>query len=168
MISNAYAKAYTEVLEIFKYFPEEEYLKLPKEKIEFYESNRDKAYNFTINPEIDLSKQNISKEARAIIVTIFRDYYATEEQKKVINDILELNQRKDEEEKRRKYNPEDIFKNNTNLENKNTIQIEKDNNKIENKINLKSDSSDNIQLIEYKTSFFEKFKNFLYHILHIN
>ena len=32
MISNTYAKAYTEVLEIIKYFPTEEYEKIPSEK----------------------------------------------------------------------------------------------------------------------------------------
>ena len=42
---------------------------------------RNKNYEFTINPEISLTEQNISKEASAIIVTIFRDYFATEEQK---------------------------------------------------------------------------------------
>ena len=48
MINTIYAKAYTEVLEIIKHFPEEEYNKIPKEKIEFYKANRDKNYNFTI------------------------------------------------------------------------------------------------------------------------
>lgn len=35
MINSKYAKAYTEVLEIIKYFPQEEYDKIPKEKIAF-------------------------------------------------------------------------------------------------------------------------------------
>lgn len=81
MINTIYAKAYTEVLEIIKHFPEEEYNKIPKEKIEFYKDNKDKDYVFVINPEIDLSEQNISPEANAIIVNLFRDYFATEEQK---------------------------------------------------------------------------------------
>ena len=38
MINSTYSRAYTEVLEIIKYFPEEEYSKIPKEKIEFYNS----------------------------------------------------------------------------------------------------------------------------------
>ena len=42
MINSMYAKAYTEVLEIIKYFPEEEYVKIPKEKIEFYKNNMDR------------------------------------------------------------------------------------------------------------------------------
>ena len=81
MINNKYARAYKEVLEIIKYFPEEEYNKIPKEKIEFYKENMDKDYDFTIDPLIDLSEQNISREANAIIVNFFMDYYATEEQK---------------------------------------------------------------------------------------
>mgnify|MGYP007072994665 FL=1 len=33
---NTYSKAYTEVFEIIKYLPKEEYNKIPKDKIEFY------------------------------------------------------------------------------------------------------------------------------------
>ena len=44
-MNNNYSKAYTEVLEIIKYFPEEEYSRIPKEKIDFYKKNMDKNYN---------------------------------------------------------------------------------------------------------------------------
>jgi len=111
MINSTYAKAYTEVLEIIKYFSKQEYEKIPKEKIEFYKKNRDKNYNFKINPTIDLDKQNISKEANAIIINLYKDYYATEEQKIKIDQILKLNQEKKEQEKLEKYNPDNIFKN---------------------------------------------------------
>lgn len=155
MINSTYAKAYTEVLEIIKYFPQEEYNKIPNEKIEFYKNNMDKDYVFFINPEIDLSKQNISSEANAIIVNLFTEFYATEEQKAKIKDILNINQQKEEQEKKEKYNPDDIFKN------KREKQILEDNEEIpENNINT--------ALIEYKESFFVRFKNFIFKILHIN
>lgn len=112
MVNKAYAKAYTEVLEIISYFPQEEYNKIPKEKIVFYKENMDRDYKFTINPEIDLAEQNISKEASAIIITIFRDYFATTEQKEKLEEIIRLNEKKSEIEKREKYNSNDIFKNN--------------------------------------------------------
>ncbi len=150
MINNIYAKAYTEVLEILKYFPEEEYKKIPVEKINFYKSNMDKDYQFTINPEIDLANQNISKEANAIIVSLYRDYYATEEQKVKINEILDLNQKKEELEKRRNYNPDNIFTNNQ--------QVNKDTK------NLKATT----QLMEYKENFFVRFKKFIFKLLHID
>lgn len=147
MISNIYASAYVEVLEIIKHFPEEEYVKIPKEKIEFYEKNKDKNYIFTINPEIDLAKQNISPEANAIIVNLYIDYYATEEQKVKIKEILELNQKKEEQVKKEKYNPDNIFENINKQEN---------------------DNDSNTKIIEYKESFFTRFKKFIFKILHIS
>lgn len=109
---NTYAKAYTEVLEILKYFSEEEYSKIPQEKIEFYKNNMDKNYNYNINPNIDLSKQYISKEANAILITLFRDYFATENQKKTLNNLLNQNQNKLENIRREKYNSNNIFSKN--------------------------------------------------------
>ena len=109
---NTYAKAYTEVLEILKYFSEEEYSKIPQEKINFYKNNMDKNYNYNINPNIYLSKQYISKEANAILITLFRDYFATESQKKTLNNLLNQNQNKLENIRREKYNSNNIFSKN--------------------------------------------------------
>ena len=150
MIKAAYAKAYTEVLEIIKYFPKIEYDKIPSEKIEFYENNMDKEYIFTINPEIDLSEQNISPEANAIIINLYTDYFATEEQKSKIIDVLKENKQREELEKREKYDPNNIFKKN--------IQEEK----IE-----ESSSKEEVALVEYKETFFKRFINFMKNIFHI-
>ncbi len=149
MTNNRYSKAYKEVLEIIKHFPEKEYNKIPKEKIEFYKDNMDKTYEFTINPEMDLSNQNISKEANAIIVALFQDYFATDEQKEKINEILRLNEQKEENEKRKKYNPNDIFKNINNNERNQQNDIQE------------------TALVEYKENFFVKFKNFIIKLLHL-
>ena len=148
MINNIYAKAYTEVLEIISHFSRDEISKIPAEKIEFYKANRDKDYQFKINPEMDLSEQNISKEANAIIVTLFRDYYATEEQKNRIKEILELNQLKEEKEKELKFNSDNLFKK------QESIALEK--------------TPLNLQLVECKETFFTKFKNFILKLLHIS
>ena len=45
-MGNNYEKAYTEILEILKYIPKEEYERIPKEKILFFEENCDKNYEF--------------------------------------------------------------------------------------------------------------------------
>ena len=154
MFNSTYSRAYKEVLEIIKYFPKEEYNKIPEEKIEFYKNNMDKDYVFTINPEIDLSEQNISKEANAIIINLFSDYYATEEQKVKIKELLDLNQKKEEQEKREKYNPDNLFKNKYE---KLTVKTNED----------VTENNANTALIEYKESFFTRFKNFIFKILHI-
>ena len=149
-MNNKYAKAYKEVLEIIRYFPEEEYNKIPKEKIEFYQNNMDKDYEFTINPELDLEDQNISKEANAIIVALFQKYFATEEQKEKIKKILELNEIKAEKEKKEKYNSEDLFKNSKRIK------------------NIEQTSIPETSLVEYKENLFNKFKKFILKLLHIN
>lgn len=111
MISKNYSKAYTEILEMIKHLPENEYNKIPKEKIEFWERNKDNKYKFIINPQIELEKQNISIEANSIIVTIFRDYFATDLQKEKLKIILEQNENKYQEQLREKYNPDNLFEN---------------------------------------------------------
>ena len=110
-MNNEYSKAYTEVLEIINHFSEDEYKKIPKEKIDFFEKNKDKDYYFQINPNADLAEQNISQNANAILVTLFRDYFATDRQKEVLKNLLQQNQEKIEIEKQKKYNPNNIFNN---------------------------------------------------------
>lgn len=149
MMSNNYAKAYKELLEIIKHFPLDEYNRIPIDKIKFYEENMDKNYNFTINPNIDLSEQNILKETKALIVTLYEDYFATEEQKEKINEILKLNQKKVEQEKRKKYNPQDLFETNKAIE-----KVQKNN-------------EQKTVLIQYKENFFIRFKNYILKLLHI-
>ena len=109
MINN-YPKAYKEVLEIIKYLPKEEYERIPKEKIEFFEKNCDKEYNFIFNISKTLEEQEFLRETNAIIVTLFRDYFATDTQKEKLERILVENEQKYQEELRKKYNPDDIFK----------------------------------------------------------
>ena len=102
MLTKEYKMAYKEVIEILKHVPEDDVQKIPKEKIEFYKNNMDKDYVFIINPKIDLSEQNVSQEAKAVIVNLYRDHFATEKEKVKIKEILDLNQRK--ERRIRKYN----------------------------------------------------------------
>lgn len=117
MIASKYAKAYTEVVAVLNNLADEEYSKIPKQEIEFYKNNMDKEYKYTLDPEKSLSEQNISIEANAILVAIFRDYFASEKQKETLNKILVDNQKKAEKEKEQKYNPYNIFSK-TNEENK--------------------------------------------------
>ena len=109
-MENSYAKAYTEVLEVLKYIPKEEYSKIPNDKIEFFKAHMDKDYTFFINPEIDLAEQNISIKANAVLVDLYLEFFATEEQKVMIEKKLEQNQLEEETEKRERYKPNDLFK----------------------------------------------------------
>lgn len=146
---TAYKRAYTEVIEIIKYFPNEEYAKIPLEKINYYKENMDKDYNFQINPNIELEKQNISREANAILVTLFNDYFATDRQKEILNNLLKQNQQILEELKQEKYNPNNLF-----MQSKTQQQ---------NKVTIQENNSEN-SLIGIKENFFNKFINFIKNI----
>ena len=112
MISVEYANAYSEVLEILKYISKEDYEKIPNSKIEFFETNYNKDYIFKYNPNKTLDEQNVSKTAKAIIAILFRDYWATEIQKEKIISKQNYDRMKLEEERKARYNSNNLFKNN--------------------------------------------------------
>jgi hypothetical protein len=91
-MNSTYAKAYTEVLEILNHLSIKEYNRIPKEKIEEFSKYKDKNYKFVFDENLPINKQNISKEVNAIIITLFREYFATDEQKIKLQKILYLNE----------------------------------------------------------------------------
>lgn len=147
-MTDLYRRAYTEVIEILKYLPEEEYSKIPIERINFYKENMDKNYDFKFDSNIELEKQNISKEANAVFVLLFNDYFANNKQKEILKKLLKQNELKLEKEKREKYNPDNLFNSNTNQE------------KLEDKIEEKENRQENV-LIEYKEPLWKKIINFI-------
>lgn len=113
-MTNSYARACTEVLVLLKYYLEDnDYNRIPKDVIAFYEKNKDINYQYEVDASLPLEEQEISEKANAIIITIFRDYFATEMQKEKLENILINNDKIIEEQKRQKYNPDNLFKNNT-------------------------------------------------------
>lgn len=104
-----YAIAYKEVFEILKYIPNADYNKIPKEKIELYKTMQDKNYNFKYNPSKTLDEQNVSKRAKAIIGLLFRDYWATPEQREKIIRVQQQERIRIEKERQEKYKPNELF-----------------------------------------------------------
>ncbi len=146
MVSEEYAIAYKEVNEILKYIPKDDYEKIPKVKINLFETLSKKDYEFTYNPDLTLDEQNVSRRAKAIIAILFRDYWATEEQRKKIISRQNYERNLIEEEKRKKYDPNNIFKNN----------VEE---KIESDTSAEDVATSPLPSIK-KETFFDKFLNF--------
>lgn len=142
-------KAYVEVLEILKYIPMSDYNKIPSEIIENIQLNANKEYKYRVTHFDDFQEQEMLKETETILAVLFRDYWATEEQRKKILDKEKHDFNVLEEEKRKIYNPDNIFK--------------KNNNNIETTENKRTNL-----LIKYKESFFTKLKKFILKVLHIN
>ena len=132
MIDN-YPKAYKEVIEILKYVPQESVDKIPEKTIDMFKVKMDKNWNFKVDINKPFEEQELLEETKAIFANIFRDYWATPEQKESIETREKYELEKIDEEKRKKYNPNDIFKNNKfqevdeNTENNLPIEVKKEN-----------------------------------------
>lgn len=96
-------KAYTEVLEILKLISRDDYEKIPKYIIENMEKEKDISYKYEVSYIDDFQKQKMLKETEAILAVFYREYWATEEQKKKIQEIEILERKIAEEEKIKKY-----------------------------------------------------------------
>ncbi len=105
MVNVEYKIAYNEVLEILKHISKEEYNKIPQNIIKTFKLNASSENNFRYNPNKTLQEQNVSETTRTIIAILFRDYWATNEQKEKIISVQNK-----EREKIEKYNTDAIFK----------------------------------------------------------
>lgn len=146
MKNMEYANAYSEVLEILKYISKEDYDKIPKNRINMFKASSNKNYKFHYNPELTLDEQKVSKRAKAIIAILFRDYWATQEQKIKIVKKQNYDLEKIENEKREKYKTDNLFKSNKNMEK--TVQD------LEQK-----------EIVQYKKSLFARIKEKLQKLL---
>ena len=107
--AKKYKRANSEILEIIKYLPLKEYKMIPQDKIDFYERNKDQSYNFNYDPQKSLNEQNVLRETKALIVALFRDVFATEEQKEKLKIVLSQNEQKYQEELSKKYTYDGLF-----------------------------------------------------------
>jgi len=106
-----YAKSYTEIIEILKYFSQEDLRKIPKQIIENYFENMNKTYKFSYNPNLKLEEQNISKLTLILFANLYIDYLSTENEKEFIERRDKEELRLLEEQKQEKYKIENIFEN---------------------------------------------------------
>ena len=124
MAIDNYSKAYKEVLTILKNVPEEEVKKIPEDMIKVFKVKQDKNYRYEINVYKPFEEQEMLEETKAIFAIIFRDYWATPEQREKILAKEKYDRAKEEEQKRELYNPDNLFKNRKKKDNEinNTVE----------------------------------------------
>jgi len=110
MVSLDYRVAYSEVLEILKYVPKDYVNKIPNEMLQTFKQNANENYEFKYNVDKTLIEQNVSKTARYIIAILFRDYWATPEQRDKIIAKEKYDLDKIEQQKIEKYSYDNLFK----------------------------------------------------------
>ena len=112
-MSELNKKEVSEVIAVLKHSEIEVTQKIPKKFIEFLTKNSDHDYI----PDIDYSEENwensIEEDAKVLIALIYRDYIMSEEEKEKVIEEAE----RQEQEIREKYNPDNLFKKNSKIEN---------------------------------------------------
>lgn len=147
MVASNYKNAYKEVYTILSFLEEDDYNKIPEEVINAIKANMNEEYEYEMNEEVDIYKQEMLPETKATLFNIFRDYLATPEQKEKIIKMQAEDRKKAEMKKKEKFKAEDLF---YNKKDKKLLLSNKDN-------NLKLE---NTELIEIKEkTIFEKILN---------
>lgn len=111
MVDTKYANAYKEVLVVLNHLAKEDSEKIPKEYIEFFETNCNNDYDFEYDSSKSFAEQDLLNDTKYILFGLFEKFGATEMQKTMIKAFRTSYYNKKEEEKRQKYNPDEIFKN---------------------------------------------------------
>lgn len=113
MITNEkilYQKAYKELYCVIQILTEEEKNKIPIELIENIKKNMNSTYDFFIDKDKSILEQNLMPQTQALIIEIYQKYLAPEEDKVKWEKYNQICYQKSEQEKRKKYNPENLFK----------------------------------------------------------
>lgn len=155
MVSTEYSEAIVEVLDILHYSEDDIIEKIPKKLIEFWERNKSTTYNPNLDHSKPINEMKLKDKTKSLITMIYLNYLCDETQKKNTQLILKNNEEKYQKELREKYNPDNIFNHN---------QVIKEEKEIENYTETKQ----NMQMIEYKESFFTKIKNIVLNFFNKN
>lgn len=146
-ISSSTRKAYSEINEFIGLLTVEEQNEIPKKLRDFFKKEKDNEYVKNINPNIAIEEQNLMQETLTLIAMLNLKYWCKDEQEKEkLKSIYSENERKYQEELRKKYNPDNIFNNRKNIEEK------------------KEEQFNSIAMVEYKESIFEKIKKIIVNI----
>ena len=102
---------YSEVYQVLNLLGNEYIDKLPKSLFNMLEKKRDINYEPKYTEDIPLNKQNIKNETISIIALLHLNYWCENENEKFeLKQIFKNNEDMYENELRKKYNPDNIFK----------------------------------------------------------
>lgn len=125
MVNVKYSIAMCETLRYLKGINQDDLNKIPSKFIKFLNDNSSKNYECDFDYTKPLKELNISEEARGIIAMICLNYWCiTDEQKEKFKSHLTKNELKFQKEMRRKYNPDNLFKNKVEKNVVDTVKIE--------------------------------------------
>ena len=138
MVSVEYSEAITETLDILKHTKKEDVDKISSKFIDFLNANASKTYKPELDHTKNINDMQLKHKTKAILAIIYKKYWCDSEKQEQFNRVLKENEIKREKELRKKYNPDNLFKNSKS----------------------KIETVDNsVSMVEYKESIFIKIKN---------
>ena len=138
MVSVEYSEAITETLDILKHTKKEDVDKISSKFIDFLNANASKTYKPELDHTKNIKDMQLKHKTKAILAIIYIKYWCDSEKQEQFNRVLKENEIKREKELRKKYNPDNLFKNSKS----------------------KIETVDNsVSMVEYKESIFIKIKN---------
>lgn len=126
---NNYRKALVELEAVINTLDENEYKKIPQKLIHAISENKDENYVYQYNKDLRYEEWSFMPETKDLLYNILKKYLLTEEEKQHLKEKERLAEIQIEKEKRQKYNPDNIFKDNKNIVEK--YESKKEETKIE-------------------------------------
>lgn len=128
-------EAYSEVYAILNLMSWNSISKIPEKIWENIDNKRDKDKIIEIN---NIEDYQASEQANKLLAVLYRDYFATDEEKEVIKAKEKILEQKEQEELYEKYNPDNLFNN---------------------KVSKFETVENSVAMVEYKESIMIKIKN---------
>ena len=108
--SKVNTKVNTEVLAVLMALGDKYISKIPTQVMQYITDNSDAEQMPYIDPNKRIEEQNISKDARAFLTMLKLKYWCkSEEEKENLLKLLDINEKKQQEEINKKYNPNNLF-----------------------------------------------------------
>ena len=104
-----YPNAYKEVYVILQNIDKKDYDLIPERFIKMLENNMNSTYNFELNSNEDFENKELLQETKTILTYLYVNYWGTEDEKVRIKQKFKQDIIKEEEEKRKKDNPDKLF-----------------------------------------------------------
>ena len=126
---NNYRKALVELEAVINTLDENEYKKIQQKLLHAISENKDENYVYQYNKDLRYEEWSFMPETKDLLYNILKKYLLTEEEKQHLKEKERLAEIQIEKEKRQKYNPDNIFKDNKNIVEK--YESKKEETKIE-------------------------------------
>lgn len=111
MFRDEYGEAAVEVLDILDNTNKEDVAKIPLNFIKFLVDNASEDYVVNFDHSKPISELNIKEKTREILGIIYINWWCDNNQKEQYKKQIEEQEKREQEELREKYNPNNIFKN---------------------------------------------------------